>query len=67
LKEVKTVPKKLRTPYQQPKLIPKAPTNLEVYDTEVLKQELTRENYVEKFNHLLSCEEQEHHRILNEK
>lgn len=65
MKEVKNVPKKVRTPYQQPKLIPKVPTK--VHDIEVLKQRLTRENYIEKFNHLLSCEEQEHHRILNEK
>ena len=62
---MKKVPKKPKAPYQQPRLIPKAPTK--VYNMKVLKQELTRENYIEKFNHLLLCEEQEHHRILNEK
>ena len=62
---MKKVPKKVRAPYQQLKLIPKPPTK--VYDMELLKQELTRKNYIEKFNHLLLCEEQEHHKILNEK
>lgn len=31
---------------------------------ELLKQPLTRENYIEKFHHLLCWEEQEHDRIL---
>ena len=72
LEEAKEVPKKFRAPFQQPKLIPEAHTEVcagykDKIDVELLKEELTRENYVEKFHHLLLCEEQEHHRILNEK
>ena len=36
-------------------------------DVKVLKQELTRENYTEKFHHLLCWEEREHDNILQKR
>ena len=36
-------------------------------DIEKLKQPLSRENYVEKFHHLLCWEEQEHDKILKQR
>ena len=63
---------KSRVPPNQSKLIIPEPHNGMVHkglklDTNVLKEELTQENYVKKFYNLLICEENEHDRILNEK
>ena len=72
LEEAKKLPKKSRVPCQQPKLPHEVNTKASArpnhsLDIELLKEELNRKNYIDKFHHLLMCEEQEHHRILNEK
>lgn len=72
LEEAKKVPMRRRTPYQQSKLFSEVHAeniNLQndELDVEVLKEELTRKNYVKKFHHLLLWEEQEHQRVLDQK
>ncbi len=41
--------------------------NKDKLNLDVIKKELTRENYKEKFQHLLCWEEKEHERILTER
>ena len=75
LEEAKQVPAKAkaRVPHQQSKLTSDqvhtgfSSDSSDKLDIEVLKEELTRKNYVKKFRHLLLWEEQEHDRILKEK
>lgn len=68
LEEAKKMPGKRRIPYQQPKTLSKTHTEIfDELDMEVLKEELTRENYIKKFHHLLRFEEQEHQRVLDKK
>ena len=72
LEEAKKVPMRCKIPYQQPELSPEVYTeNLTIpndeLNVEVIKEELTRENYTTKFHHLLQWEEQEHQRILVQK
>lgn len=69
MEEAKKVPLKSKVPHDQSRLIPEphmVQKDLKL-DTNVLKEELTQENYVKKFCNLLICEENEHDKILNEK
>ena len=75
MEEAKKVPMRRGTPipYQQPKLSStvhvensSAVPDYEL-DMEVIEEELTRENYKNKFHHLLQWEEQEHQKTLIQK
>ena len=73
LEEAKKMPAKKKLPLNSrpPRDQPPSPVHEgffnEDLDIKVLKKELTRENYVRRFHHLLKWEEQEHYKTLKEK